>query len=640
MENTNISEIGGIAVAELVKSSFNSISEGVFKAASKLYSTIFEDFKEYMERCYQRNRYIRILCQGDDDVDILDIYVPITFSNKDKCYRDDQMISEIGGGGNYIVTGNGGAGKTFFMRKLWLDLFKEGKRTPLFIELRKLTELDNPNGLTKFNLEKFIRSTVSQNITSEVFEKFCLQGRFVLLLDGFDELPIEHYDEVQKEILNIAEKYPKCSLVTSSRPDTRFSGWASFKRVNANPFTLEQTKELCSKIPFDSEFREKFDKYLTKDFFERHEGFLSNPLLAHMMMMTFRRNMDVPSKISIFYDEAFNTLYQLHDATKAYRRMKNLDILQFRRSFGVFCLLSYMKEKFDFSQTEIEEFINDSNKYIDLDVEIEHVLNDYKRNVNLVMQDGHRYYFVHRSFQEYFAAWALVNVFSTKFSKFAKIIEMRQSDNVIKICYELQRPLVVTDYFLPAFEKFNREIDFGNRLSNVEIWKNYIKGIIIYVDNKVEGNTTPNFPIGLGFSIDRDFENFTHSILKVMDEKNDTSFDLLMHKMLLNDHEFFRMVTRWLNSSNLQIDQGNVLEVSVDFECKLVTFCSLQSVNQTVDENYHSVLARVDLKEEDLSELEISQKEIASALSKMANWCKLEIDSVRKADDNIDKLFL
>ena len=631
-----MSEIGGVAVAELVKSSFRSISAGVLGGTSKLYSTIVEDFNEYMKMCYSRNRYVRILCQGDDDVDILDIYVPIAFSNNTDYFEDDQLIQEIGGGGNYIVTGNGGAGKTFFMRKLWLDLFRERQRTPLFIELRKL------NDTSGSDLETFIRISVSRNIAADVFEKFCVQGRFVLLLDGFDELPTEHYEEVQSEILKMAEKYPNCSIVTSSRPDARFAGWTTFKKVEAIPFTLEQTKNLCSNVPFDDEFRKKFIKILTRDFFRMHESFLSNPLLAIMMMMTFKRNMDVPTRIGIFYDEAFSTLYQKHDATKAYKRKKNLDILQFRRSFGVFCLLSYVKEKFDFSQTEIEDYIVRASKLIDLDVDASRILSDYERNVNLIMLDGHRYYFIHRSFQEYFAAWALVNEFPHRFTQFAEIIEQRQSDNVIKICYDLRRSLVVTDYFAPKFEKFSKEIGFGGCLSNSEIWNEYLECIRLHVGANTDGNSTRDFNYGVGVEIEQKFLYFSRNLLKIRDVKTEAddvsiAFGLvsIFSRFLLGSDRVCEMIIQKMLEIGLLCNLPVEIEVSVDFDSKKITICNLTSDKENYDK-----LTCINLNKNDLKVLEKYSEEVYSILSSMAIWCKSEINSVRDTDRQVDKLFL
>ena len=126
-----------------------------------------------------------------------------------------------------------------------------------------------------------------------------------------------------------------------------------------------------------------------------------------MMMMTFRENMNIPKRMSNFYDQAFNTLYQWHDATKAYNRAKFLDIDEFQRSFALFCMISYHQQKYEFTRSEIIDFINKSNKICAISVNAEDALADYEEAVNLIRQDGLVYVFIHRSFQEYFCAIAL-----------------------------------------------------------------------------------------------------------------------------------------------------------------------------------------------------------------------------------------
>lgn len=427
-DSAHLAQIGGIAVAELIKASFESLAKSIGAKISGVYSEIFEDFKPYMNECYKRNRFVRILCQGDDDVDLLSIYVDSTFSSGGKSHASQNVLYDVCETRNVVITGAGGAGKTFFMRRLWLDIFKENQRVPVFLELRKL------NDLSTVDIFSFVRASISDKLTDDIFTKFCEAGRFIFIFDGFDELPKALHDAAQAQILRLAEKYNKCRVVVTGRPDERFSGWANFRVYEAEPFNRKQTEELCQKVPFDAEAKGLFLKKLTPSFFQEYHSFLSNPLLTIMMMMTFRRNMNISQKMGIFYDDAFGTLYQWHDSTKAFKRAKNLDIQQFRRSFGAFCLLTYSKEKFDFSRTELDEFIVGSSKIAGITTNKDLILDDYERNVNLIRQDGGRYYFIHRSFQEYFCAWALANIFPHKFAEIAVRIEKRPADAVIRSC--------------------------------------------------------------------------------------------------------------------------------------------------------------------------------------------------------------
>ncbi|WP_442579977.1 NACHT domain-containing protein [Mesorhizobium sp. ASY16-5R] len=445
------SSITAAVLTDLIKSSFHAASQGASSTIKSAWEKIFGDFSPYMEDTYTRNRNVRILCKKDADVDLYDIYVNSNFKSAGKNITDGDLISSFIEGNNIVINGNGGAGKTFFMRHLWLTIFSNpGRFTPIFVELRQL------NDLSKIDLRTFVRRTISnkKELTEDLFNYFCDGGRFAFMLDGFDEIPQEHRDELQKQILTFSSSFKKCPIAVSSRFEERFSGWQNFTIFESSPFSLEQVTTLVKNVPFDEESKNIFLRKLNISFFRQNESFLSNPLLAIMMMMTFRENMEIPRRMNIFYDQAFNTLYQWHDATKSYKRNKSMDIEEFQRSFGMFCLLSYYKQVFEFTKSDIVHFINMSSRFCGHTHSADDVLEDYEKSVNLIKQDGLKYTFIHRSFQEYFAAYALVRIIPDKFHEFIDEIRKRTGDSVIPICYEMNPRLVIDNYIRPEFSKW------------------------------------------------------------------------------------------------------------------------------------------------------------------------------------------
>lgn len=438
------------AIAELIKSAFISVSRKSSKAFADNWAKVFEDFEPYMKDAYQKNKFVRLLVQKDKDVDFRDVYVKSNFLCAGENVDDDELVFRIREGKNVVINGNGGAGKTFFMRHLWLSFFHADYGfTPIFIELRKL------NDLTSIDVRAFIRRSISRKreLDENLFDHFCDKGSFCFILDGFDEVSVHQRDSLQKQILDFSGSFPSCRFVVSSRYEQRFSGWQNFDLYDSKPFDHPQVRQLIQKVPFDPSSKKLFLKYLDIEFYNKNRDFLSNPLLAIMMMMTFRENMDIPKRMNIFYDQAFSTLYQWHDATKAFNRHKTLDIEEFQRSFGAFCLLSYHKEKFEFSKAEIISFINDSNKVCSISHDPEEILKDYEESVNLIKQDGLNYVFIHRSFQEYFTAYAMTVMLPEKFADLIKGIRHRGNDNVLSMCFEMNRGLVIREYIKPLFEK-------------------------------------------------------------------------------------------------------------------------------------------------------------------------------------------
>lgn len=438
----------------LIRDSFKKVARGTTGVFSDGWQKVFEDFSPYMKDAYQRNKYVRILCQKERDVDIEEIYVAPKFESSNVKYDASEIIFKIAEGANSIITGIGGAGKTFFMRKAWLELFDgNSKSVPIFVELRKTNEA------TELNLKEFIRAAISRTskLESSMFEYFCKEGRFCFLLDGFDEVFRERSDVMQEQVLQFAADYPKCPVILSSRPDDRFSGWQGFTAYVAQPFEFHQTRELVKKVPFDPSAKEEFLARMDEAFFADNQEFLSNPLLAIMMMMTFREHMDTPKRMNIFYEQAFNTLFQYHDATKLYSRKKSMDIEQFQRSFGMFCLLSYYSQVYEFTYADVIDFIKKSNEAAGIDVEPLDILYDYEKSINLLRQDGLHYVFIHRSFQEYFAALALVRIIPNKFSQVVGELVSRHSDKVVAMCYDMNNDLVIKEYLAPTIEEIKSD---------------------------------------------------------------------------------------------------------------------------------------------------------------------------------------
>ena len=630
-----LSDAVGAAAAELIKSCFSNITSGASIAIKTAWQRTFEDFDEYMTQCYKRNRFVRILCNGDSDVDLTEIYVGSTFRFQNVFYTDIELNFIISEGKNIVVCGDGGAGKTFFMKKLWLNLLKDSKRSPIFVELRKL------NDLSKLDLISFLRNSISSKtgLASSVFESFCEKGRFVFILDGFDEVNENRHSELQNQITDIAMRFPDCSIVVSSRRNERFSGWSNFQSFDTQPFNLEQTTELCRKIPFDQNSKKVFIRKLTQDFFDQHSVFLSNPLLSVMMMMTFKTNMDIPRKISIFYEQAFNTLFQYHDSTKAFKREKSLDIHQFRNLFGTFALLTYFEETYEFSKSKIIEKIEQTKKMNNnFALNSEHILFDFEMAVNLIRQDGLKYVFIHRSFQEYFAADALTRGASSKFGELIHRLEARVYDNVLKFCFESNRDLVVEKYIIPETDALKRSVFNRNRKKNNVFELLKILGVEIqvhftHIDSTANDIRTDSSSVHMvSFALAAKPCLFLSAISRLMDQEK--QFNILVgRKLFPTGFGLFEELGSLIGSNEIR----NVSEVTLKF---LEDGPALENFQPT---NGADPLVPNLVKVPDDSQLFIALKsaalEIQEQVRLIEKWCNAEILAFKKKDASIAEIF-
>lgn len=358
-----------------------------------------------------------------------------------------------------------------------LDAIERGIAYPVLFELRNLND-------STLSLDDAIVSFVINNgfpLGESYARKALNKGQLVLLLDGFDEVNFARRKKLVSEIKRLATS-SECQIVVSSRPDLTLEGWDLFSRVTMAPLELDEACELVEKIKFDDddEVKKRFISSLKSGLFETHEYFLSNPLLLSIMLLTYGDAADIPKRFSSFYERAYIALFEKHDAYKGYRRERetDLDISEFSSLFSAFSTVSYDKGSFRFSPSEAAEFVKVAKKLCSSrEVSEEGFINDAKQAVCLLVDDGLELAYVHRSFQEYFAAKyiqsadkkvqrALVERYGSKAPAHFAV------DNVLKYLHELSPTVVEEFYLIPALSKvFEGNI---NRKITLQKWRSLI----------------------------------------------------------------------------------------------------------------------------------------------------------------------
>ena len=202
----------------------------------------------------------------------------------------------------------------------------------MFVELRGL------NDFPTMDLFSYIHRQWSELIptfNAERLDYGLRTGKFILLLDGLDEVDYTTRDNCCKQIMEMTYKFPECPFLISSRPDERFSAWNEYFEATILPFTKPQVNELIQKISFDDQTKRNFLKQINEHLYNSHENFLSNPLLCTMMLMTFNEFEEMPTKIYIFYQKAFE--YYLRGMTEQKPSSNASSIRRFPRTTFVDC---------------------------------------------------------------------------------------------------------------------------------------------------------------------------------------------------------------------------------------------------------------------------------------------------------------
>ena len=356
----------------------------------------------------------------------------------------------------FALKGSGGCGKSILMKHLFITCLSDSRYVPILVELRDLN--DKINSLEDLILE--ILDKFDFDIKKDYYIKAKEHGHFCFLLDGYDEVISSKRPDLIADIKTLADKYPKCPIVISSRPDDIFDGLNQFSIYNLKPLSKESRINLIDKLPYDEKIKINFINEIKSNINDKHESFLSNPLLISIMLLTYGEYTEIPHKSSIFYELAYEVLFQRHDGNKggfSRERKTDLDIKEFAKVFSIFSLQTYDGRRFKFTKIQCLEYLENCREILEYNFVTENYLDDAKVAACLLLEDSIEISYTHRSFQEYFVAKFICEA-STELqldllSRYWKRI---RSDNVIGILYEMNNEVIEKNLFIPQFEELFR----------------------------------------------------------------------------------------------------------------------------------------------------------------------------------------
>ncbi len=502
---------GAIAASLATEIVPKAIKAGSEKCKSIVYSPA-SAFKHYLITCHERYCKIKTLLYRDHPVLLRDHYVSSSFKYKNTTISGNDILEEFLNKKRNVVTGTAGSGKTILLRRLFLDLAEEDMGVfPVMVELRLIGLTD----VSDCSIISFIHKCISnhsEQVDLNHLRTALEKGKLVLLLDGLDEIEHSIRKKYEQEILEISSKYTKTAIVVSSRPDDCFGSWEEFHTYRTLPLSETEAADLISRIDYDNNIKDKFSEVLPQ-LYERHKDFLSNPLLLTMMLLTYEQLAEIPEKIHIFYEQAFETLFHKHDAQKSLYKRKSytgLPIDDFKHLFSAFCIITYSEKKFTLSENETIEYIKQANVMEGTNVDPQDFLRDLMESVCIIQKDGNYYTFTHRSFQEYFTAYymsksqsmdvkeVLDTIASTYFTDFV----------VISMLFELNKEQVEKNWVLPTLREIaSLRINPLDGQSVVAVLKKLYDRISISNDNGVGFGIGPNVKGGAIFCIETIYES-------------------------------------------------------------------------------------------------------------------------------------
>ncbi len=486
-------EIGEALAAQVAKESTTLASGWLTKIGRKRYdkfiATYTKAFTAHLEWARAKTTHVKNLIYRDQSGNLEDIYVQTNFGQDDELTSATDLVKKIIESQKIVISGTGGAGKTMFLR--WsvgnlISTLQHHQKIPLFLELREIADSDF-DSLSHILFEKC--SSQADPTSFNQFLEGLKAGVFCVLLDAVDEAAPAIRERLINEIERFAISFPLVGMIVTTRPDPRTENLTQFSVFRTLPMSKEQVILLIDKLSYQEDIKKSLIRKIDEGLYEKHKSFLSNPLLVTIMLLTYDRSLDIPLKLSQFYREAFETLYQRHDATKIYKRnpYAGLPIDEFQTVFSTFCFITYVKFKSEFSDTELLSHFREATEISGIEGDPEAILKDAIEGACLIQKEGLDNVFSHRSFQEYFTALFICQYRGDNiFDLISLVIEKGFSETVDKLVYEMDPYLFEKYYTIPKTEKilnklhsYDVETPSGLRgamkfyASNIGLMRNY-----------------------------------------------------------------------------------------------------------------------------------------------------------------------
>lgn len=469
----------GTAVAQRAVDKLVAFSE---KAAAKWSAAqknkTLKSFANYLTNRYRRARQVRNLIYDSASGDLRNLYVSTTLEYSRGDLTDDELVTLVAAPPieskavqkstrpalAAIIRGVAGAGKSMLMRWAFLRLCEKTSRVPILIELRDFNDAP-PKDIPDLIQQEF--NSHDSDISREQVELGLQSGLFALLLDGLDEIHPELEDTWHKAITGLARKFPLCPIVVSGRPVSEMLSWSEFRILDIAPLSPEDVETLVRRLEFDEAVKVRFIDECRSRLFSTHQEFLENPLLVTVMLLTHSDNGRVSSDAHEFYEDAFNALWNRHDARKEgfnRRRYCGLQKHKFLDLLSAFSASSYLRNTFSFRDSDFDTHLTRAKKITGVEVDPDAFRKDLLKSTSLCVIDGSFLRFSHRTFQEYFCALYILKQDESRTREaLGQACKRFETDNVLGMVHSIDAEKFERDFVLPELETILENVETDPR---------------------------------------------------------------------------------------------------------------------------------------------------------------------------------
>lgn len=404
-------------------------------------------FGEYLDDVYNIHSNMSTIVFKNQQKKIWELYLPLTVHNK----KDNIEINIEQYNQNFIpkykkiiLIDNAGMGKSTLMKWLFITSIYKNEGIPIFVDLRKLSD--------KNKVIDQIFSSISQidyKFNEDHVKSLIRKGDFIFFFDGYDEIQNKYKSIVTEDLQEFICKAQNNLFIISSRREDELASFGDFQEFNIKPLEEEDAFNLIKKYDNDSNFSTELISEIKSDNnLQILKEFLTNPLMVSLLYKSYEYKKSIPYKKHLFYEQIYNAIYDEHDLTKggAYKHEKKsgLDSHDFEKMLKYISYHSYFKGRSEYEKHQLLSLIDNSKENYNLkDFKSMDFLDDMVHSVPLILEDGNSFRWVHKSFQEYFAAKYICDELKEKQkSVLLKMYKSHKSSsyyNILDFCYDIDR---------------------------------------------------------------------------------------------------------------------------------------------------------------------------------------------------------
>lgn len=356
-------------------------------------------------RSISKITHVKTLWNIEKEVSLYDFYYPSQIEFGSGVAKKIESLKDLGARNNFVIQGTAGQGKSIFLRYLCGQELRDQyttERIPVFIELRRLKSSLDLQGLILESLSKYgIKSDAN------ALEVYAESGKFVFLLDAFDEIDPAISQDALGQIEYFAEKFQdRLQIIITARPNADIQYSSRFRVCKLKPLRSSDHLPFLKKICLEKNQAEDLAKVIVSSTIDVKE-LLTTPLMLTLLVILYKSVQMVPDTVPRFYEELFDVLFYRHDHSKpGFRRKRytNLDDSTIRSLFAAFSFYVRLKSYTTITMRELEECCVLACKAIGVSVDPKKFKDEIAKTVCLMQEEGFELSFIHKSVAEYYAA--------------------------------------------------------------------------------------------------------------------------------------------------------------------------------------------------------------------------------------------